>query len=194
MKRIILITPTAVSHLKQRARLLKREQDIPHHEALALTAKAADFDNWHQVAEAAEPFKPTEEAYRHGCILGFDGSQAPAADYDGCPFISEPYAIYLFEERLFKHYASQPDEEDPDGRPISQTINPADLRENFDSDWGSMEFFRVEHASQIQSAEQLLAVVAKHSFWSPTIVLFKGQLLDSCALPAISEDGDGVHT
>ncbi len=52
MQRIYLIPQEAISRLKQRARRIKRERDIPHHEALEITAKAAGFDNWHQAAEA----------------------------------------------------------------------------------------------------------------------------------------------
>ncbi|MGY8830026.1 MAG: hypothetical protein ACKVIS_10830 [Pseudomonadales bacterium] len=71
MQRIFLVSQKAISRLKQRARRMKREKDIPHYKALEITAKAAGFENWHQAAEAAEKCKPTEEAYFRGFLLAF---------------------------------------------------------------------------------------------------------------------------
>ncbi|NNB46530.1 hypothetical protein [Pseudomonas chlororaphis] len=45
MQRIFLVSQKAISRLKQRARRMKREKDIPHYEALEITAKTAGFDN-----------------------------------------------------------------------------------------------------------------------------------------------------
>lgn len=83
MQRIFLVSQKAISRLKQRARRLKREKDIPHHEALEITAKTAGFDNWHQAAEAAEKCKPIEDAYFRGFLLAFDPSEVPDTEDEG---------------------------------------------------------------------------------------------------------------
>lgn len=175
MQRIYLIPQEAISRLKQRARRMKREKDIPHHEALEITAKAAGFDNWHQVAEAVEKCKPIEDAYRLGFLLAFDPSEVPDTEDEDSPLKWEPYAFNLLQDRLFENYASQLDEEDPDERPISETLDPSDLKEYFSDDWGSMYFFRLKRSDQVATIEQLLSLVSKHSFWPPTLCLLQGK-------------------
>lgn len=192
MQRIYLIPQEAISRLKQRARRMKREKDIPHHEALEITAKAAGFDNWHQVAEAAEKCKPIEDAYRRGFLLAFDPSEVPDTEDEDSPLKWEPYAFNLLQDRLFENYASQLDEEDSDERPISETLDPSDLKEYFNDDWGSMYFFRLKHSGQVATIEQLLSLVSKHSFWPPHFVFFKGNLVNTHRQPALNADGEVV--
>ncbi|HHL2320158.1 TPA: hypothetical protein ACQ3Y4_000006 [Pseudomonas aeruginosa] len=192
MQRIFLVSQKAISRLKQRARRLKREKDIPHHEALEITAKTAGFDNWHQAAEAAEKCKPIEDAYFRGFLLAFDPSEVPDTEDEGSPLRREPYAFNLLQDRLFENYASQPDEEDPDERPISETLDPSDLKEYFSDDWGSMYFFRLKRSDQVTTIEQLLSLVSKHSFWSPRFVFFKGKLVDTYGQPALNADDEVV--
>ncbi|HHL2168712.1 TPA: hypothetical protein ACQ3YX_001061 [Pseudomonas aeruginosa] len=192
MQRIFLVSQKAISRLKQRARRLKREKDIPHHEALEITAKTAGFDNWHQAAEAAEKCKPIEDAYFRGFLLAFDPSEVPDTEDEGPPLRWEPYAFNLLQDRLFENYASQPDEEDPDERPISETLDPSDLKEYFSDDWGSMYFFRLKRSDQVTTIEQLLSLVSKHSFWSPRFVFFKGKLADTYGQPALNADDEVV--
>ncbi|HEK1826538.1 hypothetical protein [Pseudomonas aeruginosa] len=192
MQRIFLVSQKSISRLKQRARRIKREKDIPHHEALEITAKAAGFDNWHQVAEAAEKCKLIEDAYLRGFLLGFDPSEVPDTEDDNSPLKWEPYAFYLLQDRLFKNYASQLDEEDPDERAISETLDPKDLKEYFSDDWSSMYFFRLKCPEQVVTIEQLLSLVSKHSFWPPYIVFFKGRLVDTYVQPALDVNGEVV--
>ncbi|MCY1548879.1 hypothetical protein D9M68_850180 [compost metagenome] len=104
----------------------------------------------------------------------------------------EPYAVNLLQDRLFKNYASQLDEEDPDERPISETLDPSDLKEYFNDDWGSMYFFRLKHSGQVATIEQLLSLVSKHSFWPPHFVFFKGNLVNTHRQPALNADGEVV--
>lgn len=179
MQRIFLVSQKAISRLKQRARRMKREKDIPHHEALEITARAAGFDNWHQAAEAAEKCKPIEDAYYHGYLLAFDPSEVPDTEDKDSPLRWEPYAFELLQDRLFENYASQLDEEDPEGRPISETLDPSDLKEYFSDDWGSMFFFRLKRSDQVATIELLLSLVSKHSFWPPHFVFFKGKLVNT---------------
>ncbi len=192
MQRIFLVSQKAISRLKQRARRMKREKDIPHHEALEITAKAAGFDNWHQVAEAAEKCRPIEDAYFHEFLLAFDPSEVPDTEDEGSPLNWEPYAFELLQDRLFENYASQLDEEDPDERPISETLDPRDLKEYFSDDWSSMYFFRLKHSEQVATIEQLLSLVNKHSFWPPRFVFSKGKLVDTYGQPALNADGEVV--
>ncbi|MEE4180939.1 hypothetical protein [Pseudomonas viridiflava] len=190
MKRIFLIPQKAVSRLKQRARNLKRECQIPHHEALEITAKAAGFDSWHQVADAAERCRPIEDAFRRGFLLAFDGSEVPDIENDESPIQWEEYAFELLRNQLFEKYYAQPDEEAPAQRPISQTLNSDDLKEYFEEDWGGMYFFRLRSPADALSLAQLLPLVAKHSFWMPRLVFAKGELIDTYDLPATDENGE----
>lgn len=190
MQRIYLIQQEAISRFKQRARRMKREKDISHHDALEVTANAAGFDNWHQVAEAAEKCKPIEDAYRRGFLLAFDPSEVPDTEDENSPLKWEPYAFDLLQDRLFENYASQLDQEDPDERPISETLNPSDLKEYFSDDWGSMYFFRLKRSGHVATIEQLLSLVSKHSFWPPHFVFFKGKLVNTYGQPALNADGE----
>lgn len=189
MKRIFLISQTTVSRLKQRARSLKRDGHIPHHEALEIAAKAAGFDNWLQVAEAAEQCRPVEEAYRKGFLMAFDGSEVPDVENEESPIKWEPYTFDLLRNQLFQHYSAQPDEEDRDQRPISQILDPDDLKEYFEEDWGGMYFFRLKTPSQVASADQLLSLVSKHSFWPPRFVFAKSKMVNTYDQPAVDENG-----
>lgn len=140
LKRIFLIPQKAASLLKQRARNLKRDRQIPHHEALEIVAKTAGFDSWRQVAEATEKCRPIEDAFRRGFLLAFDGSEVPDIENDESPIQWEEYAFELLRNQLFEKYCAQPDEEDPAQRPISQTLDSDDLKEYFEQDWGHMYF------------------------------------------------------
>ncbi|EZN58337.1 hypothetical protein AJ75_01659 [Pseudomonas aeruginosa BWH035] len=192
LKRIFLIPQKAASLLKQRARNLKRDRQIPHHEALEIVAKTAGFDSWRQVAEATEKCRPIEDAFRRGFLLAFDGSEVPDIENDESPIQWEEYAFELLRNQLFEKYCAQPDEEDPAQRPISQTLDSDDLKEYFEQDWGHMYFFRLRSAGEVLSVVQLLELVAKHSFWMPRLVFAKGELIDTYDLPATDENGEIV--
>jgi len=179
MHRIFLIQQRVVSRLKQRARRMKRDKNIPHHEALELTAQAVGFDNWHQVVDAAEMCRPTEEAFRRGFFLAYDPSEVPDMEREGFPLHWERDAFCLLKEELFKCYASQSDEEDPEGRPISETSYLDEHREYFEADWESMYYFRLKKPSQATSTDQLLDLIHEKSFWLPRYVFAKGKLVDA---------------
>ena len=192
MQRIYLVPQEAISRLKQRARRIKREKDIPHHEALEITAKAAGFDNWHQVAEAAEQCKPIEDAYRRGFLLAFDPSEVPDTEDEDSPTQMGALRLRASARSTFENYASQLDEEDPAERPISETLDPLDLKEYFSDDWSSMYFFRLKHPEQVTTIEHVLSLVSKHSFWHPRFVFSKGNLVDTYGQAALNADGDVV--
>jgi len=61
-----------LQRLKQRARHIKREQGISHHEALEAVARSVHFDNWKQVVVAHEAMLPTETAARDGVVFAMD--------------------------------------------------------------------------------------------------------------------------
>lgn len=192
MQRIHLLSQEVLSRLKQRARNTKRELKIPHHEALEITAKAVGFDNWHQIAEAAALCKPLEDAFKDGFLLAFDPSETPSIDDDKSPITWQPYAFDLLRDQLFAHYSKIPDEEDPQGRPISETLAPDDLREFFEDDWGSLYFFSVRDPQYALELDELLDTVRKISFWPPRLVFKKGLLADTCGDVALNDDGEVV--
>jgi hypothetical protein len=192
MKRIHLISKTTLSRFKQRARQLKRAEHIPHHQALESVAKSAGFDSWHQVTDAAEQCRPIEEAYLNGFVIAFDGSEVPDFESEDFPMQLEAYAFDLLRDRLFANYAGQADEEDPEQRPISVTLEPDDLREYFEEDWGSLYFFRLKTPGEVKTVAQLLDLVHKHSFWRPRFVFTNGNLLDTYDLPSVNREEEVV--
>ncbi|WP_028633976.1 hypothetical protein [Pseudomonas parafulva] len=188
MKRIFLIPQKAVSLLKQRARNLKRNRQITHHEALEIVAKTVGFDSWHQVAGAAEKCRPIEDAFRRGFLLAFDSSEVPDLENDELPIEWEEYAFELLRSQLFENYCAQLDEEDLALRPISKTLDSDDLKEYFELDWGHLYFFRLRSPEDVSSSVQLLELIAEHSLWMPRLVFFEGELIDMSVLPATDKD------
>lgn len=89
--------------------------------------------------------------------MAFDGSEVPDVENEESSIKWEPYTFDLLRNQLFQHYSAQPDEEDRDQRPISQILDPDDLKEYFEEDWGGMYFFRLKPPSQVASADQLLS-------------------------------------
>lgn len=190
MQHKFLIQQKVVSRLKQRARRMKRDQSIPHHEALQLVAKAAGFDNWLQVVESAESCRPTEEAFRLGFLIAFDPSELPDIEDEAFPFHWDPYAFDLLKPELLKCCGSQADEEDPEDRPMSETMDPEELLAYFEADWSSMYFLRLKYPQQASSIEVLMKLVTKHSFWLPRFVFEKGRILDTYGLQVPDDAGE----
>ena len=61
MPDIIVVTAAVIESLRRKAKQLKKESGIPHHEALEIVArKGGVFANWHQVVEAAKATEPSE--------------------------------------------------------------------------------------------------------------------------------------
>ena len=192
MKRIILIHQSTVSRLKQRARRLKRAKDISHLEALEIVANAVGLDNWHQVSEAAKLCQPIQDAYSKGFVLAFDAKEAPDPDDEDSPLLWEEFAFDLLGSLFFEQYRNQPDEEDLEGRPISEMHDPDDLKQYFNSDWECMYFFRLKDPYQVTTVEQLLSLIHKYTFWPPRFIFAKGKLLDTYGLPALNDDREVI--
>ncbi|SET80259.1 hypothetical protein SAMN05216197_12613 [Pseudomonas graminis] len=68
--------------------------------------------------------------------------QLTVSIYDESPIQWEEYAFKLLRNQLSEKYCAQPDEEDPAQRPISQTLESADLTEYFEEDWGQQVFLQ----------------------------------------------------
>ena len=109
---ITIITPArAVEMLKQKARKLKKDSGLSHHDALDQVAKIAGFHHWHHVTEMAARTAPTEEAFRNGLIVAYDSSEA---EIDSDFFVEDGMAEYFCEEQLWSDYLAMHDPEDPE--------------------------------------------------------------------------------
>lgn len=73
MPDIHIVPAAAVESLRRKAKQLKKQERIPHHEALDMVArKSGIFANWHHLVEAAKATEPTERAFTHGFVAGLD--------------------------------------------------------------------------------------------------------------------------
>jgi len=110
---ILIFTPSSnVEKFKQKARKLKKEQGLSHHEALDQVAKEFHYHHWHHVIEMATITAPSEIAYHDGLLVAFDIKEA--ASFDDELFIYDSYAPIFCEKELWKSYLEIEDEEDPE--------------------------------------------------------------------------------
>ena len=92
MRTKIIISSTDVEKLKQKARKLRKDSGISHHDALDLVAQSAGFNHWHHVSESAKTFKPTEQAYYFGVIIAMDIKDAMDFRDPSGRFVEDPFA------------------------------------------------------------------------------------------------------
>lgn len=183
---ITIFTPSShVEKLKQKARKLKRELGLSHHEALDQVAKKFYYHHWHHVIEMAAITAPTEEAYRNGLLVTFDVSEA---DLDSDFFVQADLARYFCEEELWKTYLEIEDEEDPEFHDLPEQ----EQRQYFNEYLDSLVFFRFTGENIPQSIEDALKLTNECSFWSPMYVWIKGKIYDTYGAPATDQDGNVV--
>lgn len=173
--------------LKQKARSIRRERNIPHHEALEIVAKEAGLQNWHQVTQAAEAIKPTEQAFFSGCVIAMDMKDGMDFNADDGVFIEDNLLISYAEETLYKQFINAVDESDEQGRRLCETHSEDELKEWFRDDT-NLIFFRLTKMN-VDSIKEILALVQERSFWPPMFIWIKGEFFDTYDLPAVDENG-----
>ena len=192
MHQIILISSKDTEKLKQKARKLKRTENLPHHEALDRVAVEAGFQHWHHVCEGAKQFEPTERAFYAGCIIAMDVKDADGFNSENDVFIVDDNAWVLCRDDLLASLANSVDEDDPQGRPCRETLTPEQLEEWLQDDLMNYTFFRLHSETKAPSINDVLQLVKERSFWPPQFIWLTGEFYDTYDIPATDEDGNIV--
>ena len=183
-----IITSADVERLKQKARKLKRDTGISHHEALDQVAKAAGLNHWHHVSESANAFKPTENAYYFGVIIAMDMKDVEFRDPSG-RFVEDPMAIAMCADDIYAHIREADDdgEFDTAGQEYKD-----DLEEWFSGEAMNYVYFRYTGTDVPVSVEDVVTMAREFSFWPPEFIWHKGTFQESPSHDALDEDGEIV--
>ena len=191
MKQEVIILSQDVEKLKKRAKKIKQEQSIPHHQALEIVAKDAGFKNWHQITKANEAVKPSEDAYYNGCVIAMDMKQGVGFDTSDGVFVEDEYIIFCAHGFLYKQFINCVDECDEHDRKLSETHSSEELKEWFEDEMMNHMFFRLTKPG-VDSVKEVLSLVNKRSFWPPMFIWIKGEFIDTYDLPAVDSDDNVV--
>jgi hypothetical protein len=167
------ITQTAVSKLKQQARMLKKAEGIMHHEALNRVAQFAGYSHWHAVITIARRSLPTELAYRSGLIFAFDSAESLDIGKETNHFVRDDMAVLLCADDIEKFYC------EGEGVPVERWGSPADKDEWLEEEMSIYAFYRYTGTVLPSSLEEAITM-ASELFWSPIFAWHKGQF---CLVP-----------
>lgn len=178
---VIIIPAAAVSRLKKQAKTLQRTTARAHHEALEEVARAAGFDNWHQVSVAEKATQALERRFRSGLFVLIDVKEAQdAEDFEDA---SEILALRDKEllQWLRQHY------EDP-------AASDDQLREDLHADYRVLRYAGADRLFGLPEPE-LVSRVEALLFWTPDLIWRAGKCIDPRGVRAISrhdaDDDDG---
>ncbi|MEE9493042.1 MAG: hypothetical protein V3W04_06650 [Gammaproteobacteria bacterium] len=171
MRKTIYITPKDTEKLKQKARKLKRAENLSHHEALDSVAKSAGFSHWQHVCQSTRLLNPT-------CIFTMEIKEAEGFDRH---FIPDASLSIVCEDDLYKQFVLESDELDIKGRPLKETHPRKELCEIFQDIMDGLVFYRASDKLKITSIEQLFKLVHEQSFWLPNHAWINGKYFDGMA-------------
>lgn len=189
------VTPKKfVELLKQKARKLKRAEQIPYLSALDKVAQIYGFHHWKHVTKCREETLETEMAIQSGFIVAFASHEQDLMEGNSqspkCPFIEDGIASMLCRDQLFERFANSEDvdgDENPIGLKLRETTAPEELKELFESEFGDYMYFRYTGSRTIKTLRQALNLVDKYTFWPPRVLWFKGQCHDIFDLAELSQ-------
>lgn len=182
----IIVFHAGIEKLKQKARKLKRDGGIPHHEALDQVAQSAGFNHWHHISEAAKAFKPTEQAYNFGVIIAMDVKDAEAFQDTSGTFVEDEFAFALCAEDIFENLC---EEVDDNGVPLLDQYDEVELKEWAQDEIMNYIFYRFTGKDIPERAEDVVDRVRQHSFWPPRLIWLRGVLQDNSSGLALDTDG-----
>lgn len=190
MQRTLVITSPNVERLKQQARNIKKEKNIPHTQALDEVAREAGFNHWHHVTQSHELIRPAEEAFISGCVLVFDVKEGmDVGTSDGV--IIEDHLLQVFcNKPLFELYINSPDEDDELNRPLRETQDIEELRQWFEEE--DYMFFRLDDKAAKQPLKKILKLIREYSFWMPYYMWLDGKMIDTYHIPSEDDEGNIV--
>lgn len=178
---VIIIPATAVSRLKKQAKTLQRTTARPHHEALEEVARAAGFDNWHQVSVAEKATQDLERRFRSGLFVLIDVKEAQDAE----DFEDASEILALRDKELLQWLRQH--HEDP-------AASDDQLREDLHADYRVLRYAGADRLSGLPEPE-LVSRVEALLFWTPDLIWRAGKCIDPRGVRAISrndaDDDDG---
>jgi hypothetical protein len=187
----IIISAANVEKLKQKARNLKRDNGISHHEALDQVAKAAGFNHWHHVSESASAFKPTEQAYYFGVIIAMDIKDAMDFRDPSGGFVEDPFAFVLCADDIYAYSRATYE----DGESTGDDPNYKHDKEEWMQDrFMDYVFFRYTGSDIPANAKAVVAKVheCESSFWLPEFIWHKGVFQERPSDHSLDEDDEIV--
>lgn len=189
MRTQTIITSATVEKLKQKARKLKKDQGVPHHEALDQVAKEAHFNHWHHVAESVKAFEPTELAYYFGVIIAMDVKDAMDFRAPSSRFVEDSAAFALCADDIYTYIRDA----DEDADMLADDPHHEEDKQEWMMD-GLMNyvFFRYTGTGTPASIDEIIEIVNECSFWPPEFIWHKGTFQESPSDTALDEDGDVV--
>jgi hypothetical protein len=183
MQPSIYVSTRDLQHLKQQARKLKREQQIPHTQALETIAKAVGFHHWHHVTQSHANSLPTERAFLSGCILIFEAKEGMDVNTCDGVFINDSFLELLMRDSLYAEFGKLIDEDDPEQRSFSETLSQSEFNEDAYDFLNSFMFFRINEQSSPETVDEVIALISKSVFWMPDYIRLRGELIDTYELP-----------
>lgn len=189
MRTQIIITSATVEKLKQKARKLKRDQSITHHEALDRVAQDAHFNHWHHVAESAKAFEPTEQAYFFGVIIAMDIKDAMDFRDPSGKFVEDSSAFALCADDIYSYIQEADGDE---GMRADDPLYEEDKREWMMDGLINYAFFRYTGSVLPASVDEVVKVVNECSYWPPEFIWHKGTFQECPSNVALDDGGDVV--
>jgi len=163
-----IIFSRELHELKRKAKQIKREKKIPHHQAIEIVAKDIGFDNWRQVKEAADACSPAEEAFQSGCVIAVD-----CKHYDGCAL--DPLSNFIEDDFLIAHNIYK-------DFIISINVDEDYPLEEFESELDMMMYdyvpLRYRSTEKAVNVEEVVQQAAKEFFWQRHYVWLHGTLFE----------------
>jgi len=193
----IIITPVKlIERLKQRARKLKREKNIPHNEALDLIAKENGlYNHWHHVTECASITAMSEQSVKSGLLIAFDMKEADEIGNETENFIYDEQASYFLEKELknnYENFIESDIEYNPQGKTNKELLSKSELEEDFYFFLQDLVFYRYTPRSIPQSINIALPQINDICFWPPMFIWLRGEFYETSNLPAVDNNGNVV--
>ena len=188
----IIVTSIQIEKFKQKARELKREQQISHTQALDLVAKKCGFEHWHQVILCNEPCKASDLAISKGCVLAFDFSESDEIGLEHDLFLYDSYLEFAIKPKMFEMYSNSIDVDDEQNRLNKETLSPDEL-EHYSEEYASdFRYFRLPENLGKKPLKEIIELIKNEVFWMPMHIWLQGTLVDLHHLPAEDDNGEIV--
>ncbi|MCG6202945.1 plasmid-related protein [Psychromonas antarctica] len=184
-----IVTSVQIEKFKQKAREIKREQNIPHTEALEVIAKRCGFDHWHQVTLCNAPCKASDLAISKGCVLAFDFKEAEEIGFDDELLIYDSYLELAIKPKMLEIYSNLVDEDDELGHLNKESLSPEELYEYGEEFASDFRYFRLPENLGGSSLKEVLELLKGEVFWKPIYIWLQGTAVDLYHLPAEDENG-----
>jgi hypothetical protein len=182
----IFIVPNVVlEKLRQKARKLKREQNLKHYQALDQVASELGFDHWHHAVDSAKLTSITENAYYNGFVIAMDVKDAQSFNDPQSRFVEDETFRYLVRAEFIAAYKTELESE-------GVILEDDELQEDVETDMQNYIFFRYQNSDIPKSVDAALRLVTECSFWPPMYLWLNGEYVDAFAASAEDSDGNVV--